>query len=118
MEGGDSEFANFTLPTLKAFLEAHVTGNKQQLAARAIGCPKTQFFRDLAIFWSAKRRKDTFLPPSIPLFLVAFILLRNSRFNFIHSVKQRLLRNRPGSDTATSRDFLRERLQRAFTRAN
>ena len=23
MEGGDSEFANFTLPTLKAFLEAH-----------------------------------------------------------------------------------------------
>ena len=31
MEGGDSEFANFTLPTLKAFLEAHshnVSGNK------------------------------------------------------------------------------------------
>jgi len=23
LEGGDSEFANFTLPTLKAFLEAH-----------------------------------------------------------------------------------------------
>ena len=32
MEGGNSEFANFTLPTLKAFLEAHgqnVSGNKQ-----------------------------------------------------------------------------------------
>ena len=32
MEGGDSEFENFTLPTLKAFLEAHsqnVSGNKQ-----------------------------------------------------------------------------------------
>ena len=32
MEGGDSEFANFTLPTLKAFLEArnqNVSGNKQ-----------------------------------------------------------------------------------------
>ena len=32
MEGGDSEFANFTLPTLKAFLEAHsqnVSGNNQ-----------------------------------------------------------------------------------------
>ena len=32
MEGGDSEFANFTLPNLKAFLEAHsqnVSGNKQ-----------------------------------------------------------------------------------------
>ena len=32
MEGGDSEFANFTLTTLKAFLEArshNVSGNKQ-----------------------------------------------------------------------------------------
>ena len=32
MEGGDSEFANFTLPTLKTFLEArshNVSGNKQ-----------------------------------------------------------------------------------------
>ena len=32
MEGSDSEFANFTLPTLKAFLEArsqNVSGNKQ-----------------------------------------------------------------------------------------
>ena len=36
----------------------------------------------------------------------------------IHSVKQHLLRNQPGSDAATSRDFLRERLQRAFTCAN
>ena len=32
MEDDDSEFVNFTLPTLKAFLEAHsqnVSGNKQ-----------------------------------------------------------------------------------------
>ena len=32
VEGGDSEFANFTLPTLKAFLQAHshnVSGNKK-----------------------------------------------------------------------------------------
>ena len=32
IEGGDSEFANFTLPTVKAFLEArshNVYGNKQ-----------------------------------------------------------------------------------------
>ena len=32
MGGGDSEFANFTLPTLKAYLEArshNVSGNKQ-----------------------------------------------------------------------------------------
>ena len=38
----------------------------------------------------------------------------------IHSVNQRLLRNRPGSDTCDLffRDFLRERLRRAFTRAH
>ena len=70
MEGGDSEFANFTLPTLKAFLEAcshNVSVNKQWLVARAIGCPKTYFLHELAIHWSAeKRRKDTsfFHPPS------------------------------------------------------
>ena len=33
-------------------------------------------------------------------------------------MKQRPLRNRPGSDAPASRDFSRERLQRAFTRAN
>ena len=33
-------------------------------------------------------------------------------------MKQRLLRNQSGSDAATSRDFLRERLQKAFTHAN
>ena len=44
MEGGDSEFAKFTLPPLKTFLEArsqNVSGSKQELVARAIGCPKT-----------------------------------------------------------------------------
>ena len=52
--------------------------------------------------------------------VVAFVLFRNSSSTsiVIHSVKQRLLRNRPGSDTAISRDFLRERLQREFTCAN
>ena len=58
MEGGDSEFENFTLPTLMVFLKArshNVFGNKQQLVARAIGCPKTHFFYELAIFWSAKK---------------------------------------------------------------
>ena len=42
MEGGDSEFIKFTLPTLKAVLKAHsqsVSGNKQELVAHAIGCP-------------------------------------------------------------------------------
>ena len=33
-------------------------------------------------------------------------------------MKQRLLRNRPGSDIATSHDFLCKRLQRVFTRAD
>ena len=100
MEGDDSEFANFTLPTLKAFFEArshNVSGNKQYLVARALGCPKTHFFYELAIFWSAKkRRKDTFFPPSIPLSslifatatVLTFVLLRDSRFNF-HCYAQR-----------------------------
>ena len=35
----------------------------------------------------------------------------------IHSVKQRLLRNWPGSDAVTSCNFLHERLERAFIRA-
>ena len=54
MEGrGDSKFANFTLPALKAFFEArshNVSGNKQLLVARALGCPETHFFYELAIF--------------------------------------------------------------------
>ena len=52
--------------------------------------------------------------------VVAFVLLHNSRFNF-HCYTQREAtptRNWPGSDAATSRDFLRERLQRAFIRAS
>ena len=93
MEGGDSEFANFTLPTLMAFLDASSQNVPQ----------KTLFFllfffnlfflfpHELAIFWSAtKRHKDTFFPTLYPLFQVffatatvlAFVLLRNSRFNF------------------------------------
>ena len=39
MEGSDSEFANFTLPTFKTFFEAHsqnASGNKQYLVAHAI----------------------------------------------------------------------------------
>ena len=121
MESGDNEFVNFTLPTYKAFLEAR---------SHAIGCPQTHSFHEIAIFWSAKkRRKDTFPPPSIPftrLFLqlqqpwwhlYCFAILGSTSI-VTHSVKQHLLRNRPGSDAATSRDFLHESLQRAFTCAN
>ena len=59
--------------------------------------PKRIFPHELAIFWSAKkRRKDTFFPhppsPSPAIFasatVVAFVLLRNSRFNF-HCYTQR-----------------------------
>ena len=94
MEGGDSEFENFTLPTLKAFLKArsqNVSSNKQQLVARAIGCPKTYFFHELAIFWSAKKRRRHFFSPTLhrlsPVIfatatVVAYVLLRNSRFSF------------------------------------
>ena len=60
------------------------------------------------VFWSAKnQRKDTFFPPSIP-FPWSFLQLQQSWHLYcvailgsistvIHSVKQRLLRNRPGS---------------------
>ena len=70
------------------------TSNK--LVARAIGCPKTHFFHELMIFWSAKNWcKDTFsifhsLSPVIfaTATVVVFVLLRNSSFNF-HCYTQR-----------------------------
>ena len=43
MEGDNSDFAKFTVPVLKVFLKARsqsVSGNKQELVARAIGCQK------------------------------------------------------------------------------
>ena len=66
------------------------------------------FFYELATFLSAKkRRKDTFFPTLRPFSTVifatatvlAFVLLRvlGSTSTAIHSVKQRLLRNRSGS---------------------
>ena len=92
MEGGDSEFANFTLPTLKAFLEArshNVSGNKQYLVAGAIGCPKTLrllFLRTRGLLVSqkndAKTLFSTFHPLSTVIFatatVLAFVLLRDS----------------------------------------
>ena len=98
--------------------------------------PQNAFFfsDEVAIFWSAKkkkkkRHKDTIFPTHHPLFpvisasetiVVEFVLLRNSSSVsvVIHSVKPRLLKNRPGSDALTSRDILRERFQRALTRAD
>ena len=108
MEGGDSEFADFTLPTLKTFLEArsqNVSGNKQELVAHAIGCPKTRFSHELAIsvLFSQKKKKkkkkdaktlfSPILHPLSPVFfstatVVPFVLLPNSRFYF-HYYTQR-----------------------------
>ena len=93
MEGGDSQFAKFTLLTLKAILKArcqNVSGNKQQLVARAVGCPRMYFVHKLVIFWSARKQcKDTFFPPSITVphvsltaTVAAFVLLGNSGLNF------------------------------------
>ena len=72
MEGGDSEFANFTLPTSKAFFEArshNVSGNKQYLIARAIGCLKTLLLFLTNSRFSGQPKNDAktfFFPPSIP----------------------------------------------------
>ena len=69
---------------------------------------KAFFFHKLATFRSAKkRRKDTFFPHTKWWHLYCFAILGSTSI-VIHSEKQRQLRNRPGSDSATSRDFLRK----------
>ena len=128
MEGVDSEFVNFTLPTLKAFLEArspNVSGNNLLLVLE--DAPECIFFLRPRV--SQKKTMQThFFPTLHPLSTVifatatvlAFVLLRNSRFNF-HCYTQREATPTQQSArkcAATSRDFLRERLQSAFTLAN
>ena len=87
------------------------------------------YFHDLAIFWSAKKRcKHTFSPTLHPLSTVifatatvlAFVLHRNSRFNF-HCYTQREAtptQKLARKCTVTSRNILHERLQSTFTLAN
>ena len=126
MEGGDSEFANFTLPTLKAFLEAR---NVSITCCSCYRMPQNAFFpqnRDLLVSQkSTQRKKKSTLHSLSPVIfatttVMAFVLPRNSRFNFhcCTQCERSLLRNRPGSDAATSCEFMHKRLQRAFTRAN
>ena len=106
-----------------------VSGNKQKLVVRAIGCPKKCILSTHWRFCQPENaaKKDTWFHPPSPFPRNSCkrnsnglcTVLQYSNFNFrckfvIHS----LLRNRPGSGAATSRDFLRERLQRAFTLAN
>ena len=132
MEGGDSEFTNFTLPTLKAFFAArshNVSGNEQQLVARALGCPKTHFFlrtRDLLI--SPKKTQRHFLftlhPLSTVIFatapVLAFVLLRNFNFNFhCYTLREATPTQKSARKCfSTFRDFFRKRLQSAFILTN
>ena len=86
-------------------------------------------FYELPIFWSAQKTTQkhffsTLHPLSTVIFatatVLAFVLLRNSRFNF-HCYTEREATPTQKSArkcAATSRDILRERLQSAFTLAN
>ena len=120
MEGADSEFVNFILPTLKAFWQQAIT------CCSCYKMPQNTFFprnHDLPV--SKKHDTDTFFYPTSPFpgnfcKVVAFVLLHNSRFNF-HCYTQREVTPTQKSArkcAATSRDFLRERLQSAFTLTN
>ena len=86
-------------------------------------------FYELVIFWSAKKTTQRhFFPTLHPLstvifataMVLAFVLRHESRFNFHCYTQseatptQKLARK----CAATSSDFLRERLQSAFTLAN
>ena len=92
--------------------------------------PQNAFFlRTHDLLVSQKNDAKTLFSPTLhPLYTVifatatvlAFVLLRNSRFNF-HRYTQREATPTQKSArkcAATSRDFLRERLQSAFTLAN
>ena len=124
MEGGDSEYEKFTVPTLKAFL-------KSQSVCQARNCclcyrmPKYTLFpcnHDFLISW--KKMQRHFSPSSItfPLqflhtqqkwHLYCFTVL-GSTSNVIHSVNENLSEIGPEVAAATYRDFLRKGLQRAF----
>ena len=98
IEGSDSEFVKFTVPPLKALLKVcspSASGNKQELAAHAVGYQKVHFFLfTVTIFWSAKKpnKNDAEMLFSIlhhlsPVILVnatavAFALLHSSTFRF------------------------------------
>ena len=105
MEGGDSEFANFTLRTLMAFLEArsqNVSGNNNLLLMDA---PKRILSMNSQS--SGQPKNDAKTQPPSPFHgnflqlqqywhLYCFTIL-GSTSTVIYSVKQRLLRNWPGN---------------------
>ena len=135
MEGSDNKLLPFTVSTLKAFLKVrsqNVSGNTRP-ALTCCSCyriPQNAFFlRTHDLLLSQKNDAKTLFSPTLhPLStlifatatVLAFVLLRNSRFNF-HRYTQREATPTQKSAlkcAATSRDFLRERLQSAFTLAN
>ena len=91
MEGSDSEFVNFTLPTLKAFLEAECVWQKAITCCSCYRMPTKRTFspqnRDLLVSQETMQRHffPTLHPLSPIIFatatMVAFVLFRNSRFN-------------------------------------
>ena len=91
MEGGDSEFANFTLPTLKAFLEAR---SHNVSVARAIGYPKMHFFLFFFFFFFLIKSRCSDQPKNDEKTLFSHFSppfpcnLCNSKFNF-HRYTQR-----------------------------
>ena len=93
VKGGDSEFAKFTVPTLRAFLKAcsqSVSGKKQELVAHAVGCKKIFFFPCTRNLLVSQEIIEDFFPILHHLSLVilanatvvASVLLCNSGFNF------------------------------------
>ena len=86
MEGSDSEFPKFTVPTLRGqagqkSYSQNVFGNKQQFVARSRGCQQRISFllriRELVVTLSI-----VLLANAIAA-VMAFVLLQNSRFSFI-----------------------------------
>ena len=91
MEGDDREVTVYSASFKRHFWRPIITlsGNKQELVACAIGCPKMHFFPHT--HEKKKWCKDTFFHPPVILAnatVVALGLLRNSRFNF-HCYTQR-----------------------------
>ena len=75
MEGGDSECANFTLPTLKAYLEArshNVSGNKQYLCYKIPQNAFSPLTRDLLVSKKKKKTQRRFSPTLHPFSPVTF----------------------------------------------
>ena len=132
MKSGDSEFANFTLPALNAFLEArsrNVSGSKAKTCCSYCRMPQNAFFlrthdRLVSQKTTQKHFLSTLHPLSTVIFATAtvlvFVLLRDSRFNFDCYTQREATPTQKSARkcAATSRDFLSKRLQSAFTLVN